>query len=160
MTNNILISAICSKEVGIVLLLLAIAFIAHLLSLPPKERDIVSFKRFNKRLDIYDVLNLNLSNEIERLHQDVDGAILEAGEYLSKRYEFAEPHAERLHNEVLEEIEFLTRFKDEGPSSMTYESMVAVVDILDSELAKLEGFIADPSSYGRPLKCLRDMAEV
>lgn len=160
MTNNVIIEAILSKEVLIPLLLFTVVGICHILSLPYKERDIISFKRFNKRLDIYDVLNIDLSNEIERLHQDVDGAILEAGEYLSKRYEFAELHAERLHSEILEEVEFLTRFKDEGPSERTYESMTTVVSMLDSELEKLEGFIADPSSYARPLKCLRDMAEV
>lgn len=153
MTNNI-IAALLSKEVLIPLLLFTVAGVAHLISLPVREKNIISFKRFNKRLDIYDVLNLDLSNEIERLHQDVDASILEAGEYLNNDYEFANAHAERLHSEVLEEIVYLTNFLEEGPSERTHASMSATVDMLSNELEKLEGFVADPSSYMRPLQCL------
>lgn len=158
--TEIIIEAVLSKEVLILLLLFAVAGICHLFSLSYKEKNIISFRRFNTRLNTYDVFNFDLSNEIERLKQDVDAEVLEAGSYLKDDFEFSVPYAEKLHEEICEEIIFLTEFLEEGPSERTHASMSATVDMLSNELEKLEGFVADPLSYDRPLKCLRDMAEV
>lgn len=154
MTKDIIMEAIISKEVFIPLLLLAVAVAADYLSRPVREKNIISFRRFNHRLDRYDILGIDLSSEIERLRQDVDGVVLEIGECLYMEHEFGYEYAQKLHDEVLEEVEFLTGFLNEGPSDKTKLVMVEVVNMLDHELEKLEGFVADPSSYMRPLQCL------